>query len=131
MLTNQFTIPEIASIHKEALHEYFKTFAHKEFMLNQAEGLPPHPVWNAYHDEELEFLKAVHEFQYPKCRGIRILSQVMLIYKVKENDDGSFKMKARIAPHGNKSEDKQMLKTDSSQCPPTGMRIILSIASMM
>ena len=38
--TNQVTIPEISSIHKEALHEYFKTFAHKEFMLHQAEGLP-------------------------------------------------------------------------------------------
>ena len=26
-------------------------------MLHQAEGLPLHPVWNAYLDEKLKFLK--------------------------------------------------------------------------
>ena len=32
--TNRVRIPEITSIQKEALHEYFKTFEHKEFMLH-------------------------------------------------------------------------------------------------
>ena len=100
-------------------------------MLHQAEGLPPHPVWNAYRDEVLKFLKTVREVpihEVPK-NSSTITSHV--IYKVKENDDGSFKMKARIAPHGNKDKEKLMLKTDSSQCPPTGMGILLSIAAMM
>ena len=55
--TNKITIPEISSIQKEALRKYFKTFAYKEFMLHKDEGLPPHPVWSAYHAEELKFLK--------------------------------------------------------------------------
>ena len=41
---NEITTPEIASIHKEALQQYFKPLAHKEFMLQQLEGLPPHPI---------------------------------------------------------------------------------------
>ena len=49
---NQVGIPEITSIKDEALHEYFKTAAHKEFVLHQAEGLPTHPLWNAHGNEE-------------------------------------------------------------------------------
>ncbi len=48
---NQATIADFFSTNKEALETYFKVFAHKEFMLHQAKGLPPHPVWNAYEDE--------------------------------------------------------------------------------
>ena len=61
LTTNQVTIPDIASIHNEALQQYFKTFAHKEFMLHQVEGLPPHPVWNAYQEEQQKFMKTVRE----------------------------------------------------------------------
>ena len=63
---NQVAIPDIAPIHKETLQKYFKNFAHKEFMVHQAEGLSPHPVWYAYHDEELKFLKTVREIQVDK-----------------------------------------------------------------
>ena len=54
-----------------------------------------------------------------------------VIYKVKANDDGPLKMKARIAPHGNKDKDRDLLKTDSAQCPSTGIRILVSIATIM
>ena len=40
-------------------------------------------------------------------------------------------MKARIAPHRNKYKHKVMLKTNSSQCPTTGIRILLSISTMI
>ncbi len=54
---NHATIADLFSTNKEALEIYFKVFVHKEFMLHQAEGLSPHPVWNAYEDEESKFLK--------------------------------------------------------------------------
>ena len=53
-----------------------------------------------------------------------------MIYKVKENDDFSLKMTARIATHGNQYKEKDKLETVSSQCP-TGIQILLSIATMM
>lgn len=53
-----------------------------------------------------------------------------VIYKVKTNDDGSLKMKELIAPHGNKDIDKDKLKTNSAACPPVGIRILLSLASV-
>ena len=52
------------------------------------------------------------------------------IYKYKENDGGLLKMKARIAPHDSKYKGRDSLKIDFSQCPPTGIRILLSIFSM-
>ncbi len=49
---NQATIADLFTTDKEALEIYFIVFANKEFMLHQAERLPPHSVWNAYEDEE-------------------------------------------------------------------------------
>ena len=46
------------------------------------------------------------------------------------NDDGSLKLKARIAPHGNEDDLKRVLNKDCSTCPPTGRRILEYIASL-
>ena len=46
----------------------------------------------------------------------KVPENLNIIYKVRENDDGSLKMKTRIALHGNKDKDSDILKTDSSQC---------------
>ncbi len=128
---NQATIADLLSTNKEALETYLKVFADKEFMLHQAEGLAPHPVWNVYEDEESKFLKTVREvcvWKVPKDSNI-ITSHAL--YKIKANDDGSLKLKTRIAPHRNKHGDKAFLKTDSAQCPPTEIRILLSISPMI
>ena len=105
-------------MHKEVLQQYFKTFAHNEFMINQVEGLPPYLERDAYQEEQQKFMKAVREVSVhtiPKDSST-ITSHVTC--KVKQNDGGSLKMKARVAPQGNKHEEKDNLKTDSSQCFP-------------
>lgn len=56
-----------------------------------------------------------------------IISNV--IYKVKESYR-LLKMKPRIGLHGNKGEDNYILKTDTSQCPFTEMRIMLYISTI-
>ena len=122
---------DLSSVHKEALEAYYKSFAHKEFMIHQAEGLPPHPVWNAYKEEESKFMKTVREVSIDKVPKDSNVITSHVIYKVKANDNGSLKMKARIAPHGNKDKDRFELKTDSAQCPPTGIRILASVSTIM
>lgn len=85
---------------------------------------------NAYGIEESIFKKKVEMIpvsEVPKSANI-ITSH--FIYKVKRNDDNTLKMNARIATHGNKDKDMFNLKIDSSTCPPTGIRILLSIATM-
>ena len=48
---------------------------------------------------------------------------------MKQNDDESLKLKARIAPHGNDNL-KNILSKDCATCPTTGLRILDSIASL-
>lgn len=52
------------------------------------------------------------------------------IYKVKQNDDGSLKLKARIAPPGNKEDQQELLTKVYSTWPPTGLHILESVASL-
>ena len=49
---------------------------------------------------------------------------------MKRCDDGVLKLKARVAPHGIEDELKTVLSKDCSTCPPTGLRILESIASL-
>ncbi len=84
---NQETIADRFSINMEALETYFKVFAHKKFMLHQAEGPLPHPVWNAYEDEESKFLKTVREVCVSKVPKDSNTNTGRVLYKVKANDD--------------------------------------------
>jgi len=121
---------DLKSVERQAVGEYFKCFGNKEFMLYQAQALPPFITQNAYDKEENAFLKTVrpvHVSEIPERANI-ITSHVL--YKVKNCDDGTQIMKARIAPHGNKDCDKDGLKTDSTSCPPIGIRSLISIASI-
>lgn len=54
---------------------------------------------------------------------------IHVLYKVKQNDDGSLKLKACIAPHGNEDDLKDSLSKECTTCPPTGIRILEYIAS--
>ena len=49
---------------------------------------------------------------------------------MKQNDDQSLKLKARIAPHGNEDSDKENLHTEWCMCPPLGIRIISTTATV-
>ena len=49
---------------------------------------------------------------------------------MKQNDDGSLKLKARIAPQRNEDDMKYFLSKDCTTCPPTGLRILESFASL-
>jgi len=70
-------------------------------------------------------LKNLQKLRTPK--GANIITSHVL-YKVKQLDDGSKMVKARIAPHGDKDDMKDDLKKDSATCSPVGMRILLSIS---
>jgi len=122
---------EMKSSEADVLKKYYDVFGYKDFMRHQAQGLPDFPLQNAYAIEQKKFtdtVKEIHAKSVPNNSNV-ITSHV--IYKIKANDDGSLKMKARIAPHGNKDRDREDLKSDSATCPPTGIRVLLSIASLM
>ena len=119
---------ELISNEQSDLSEFQKFFGHKDFLKFHAQGFPSYILQRAYKREEAAFMKTVkcvHISAVPPNANI-ISSHV--IYKVKLKDDGGLEMKSRIAPHGNKDEQRFDLRTDSATCPPTGIRIVTSIA---
>ena len=65
----------------------------------------PHLIWNAYNDKELKCSIMVCEVPIETVSQISNVITSHIISKVKLNDDGSLKIKARIALHGNKYKD--------------------------
>lgn len=52
------------------------------------------------------------------------------LYKVKTNDDKTFKLKARLAPNGNEDNLREELSKDCAVYSPCGLRIVEDIASL-
>jgi len=122
---------ELSSIEKSVVDQYWNLFRSKEFLIWDAQGLPRFITHNAYRKEEdsfVETVKKVHVSDIPE--GANIITSHVL-YKVKLRDDGTKMIKARIAPHGNKDDMKDDLKTDSATCSPVGVRVLKSICVTM
>lgn len=105
-------------------------FGNKPFLRHHAQGFDQFPLVNAYKAEEETFLKTARPVPKDKIPPSSNIISSHTLYKVKMNDDGSLKLKARIAPHGNEDDLKDTLSKDCSTCPPTGLRILESIASL-
>lgn len=44
-----------------------------------------------------------------------------ILYKIKQNDDKSLKLKPRVAAHRNEEELKDLFSKECSACPRTGI----------
>eukprot|EP00737_Agarophyton_chilense_P004392 gb/GEZJ01005506.1/.p1 GENE.gb/GEZJ01005506.1/~~gb/GEZJ01005506.1/.p1 ORF type:complete len:142 (-),score=23.29 gb/GEZJ01005506.1/:1729-2154(-) len=97
-------------------------------MLHQSQGLPSFLTENAYKKKEESFKREVREVPVTKVPKEANIIKSHVFYKVKNCDDDSQVLKARIAPHGNKDKDKLNLKTDSATCPSFGIRMLLSVS---
>lgn len=89
---------------QESLNLLFECFGNKPFLRHHAQGFAQALVNIAYNKEKLSFYKTVN--------------------------DRTFTLKAWITPHGNEESLKNDQRTDFCMCPPTGIRIILSIATL-
>lgn len=99
-------------------------------MRHHAEGYQQPVLFKAYQEEELEFLKTVSVIPRSSLpRNANVISS-HTIYKIKITDDDGLKLKARIAPHGNEDSIKEDLKSDCNMCSPSGVRVVLCIASI-
>lgn len=120
----------LESNEQEVLGDIFESFGNRSFLRYQAQSFDQAVLYNSYKKEESDFLrnvKIVPRSSVPKSANI-IGSHT--IYKVKVTDDKSLKLKARIAPHGNEDSDTENLHTECCMCPPIGIRIISTVATV-
>ena len=81
--------------------------------------------------ETSQFMETVREVSINNvAEGSNIITS-HVTYKFKANYDRSLNMKARIWPNGNTDKYSNLLKTNSVQCPPTDIRILASINTIM
>lgn len=121
---------QVTSIESSVLSSMLRHFGNKPFLIHEAQGFDQFPLVNAYKAEEETFLKTVRPVLKSKVPPSSNIINSHVLYKIKQNDDGSLKLKARIAPHGNEDTLKDLLTKDCTTCPPTGLRILESIASL-
>lgn len=106
-------------------------FGVRPFLRHEAQGFDQEVLYNAYTEEERSFKKTVEcvpRLQIPSNANI---ITIHVLYKVKVIDDDTFKLKARIAPHGNKDLLKNVLTSDCCVCSPLGFRVVMTCATMM
>ena len=124
------SLVELSSAEQNDLKDLLEHFGNKSFLGYMAEGFPSYLMQNAYFDEENSFKKTVRvvsRYEVPAESNV-ISSHV--IYKIKVTDDGSLKLKARIAPHGNEDSLRYEMRTDCAMCAPMGVRLLISIAAV-
>lgn len=121
---------QVTSTEAAVLNSMLEQVGNKPFLRHQAQGFDQYSLVNAYAREEETFLKTARPvYQREVPPGANVISSHTL-YKLKHNDNNSFRLKARIAPHGNKDALKNVLSTDCSTCPPAVLRVLESIASL-
>lgn len=110
--------------------ELLNHFGNKSFMRLEAQGFEQWVLDTLFSDEEKIFLKNVKLIFRSDLPSHANVMNSRVLYKVKHNDDGSLKLKARIAPNGNEDALKDILTKDCTICPPAGLRIVESVASL-
>lgn len=100
---------ELKCAESDVLSSMVDYFGNKPFFRHQVQGFDQYVLFNSYQTEEETFLNTVRPFPHNKVLSDANIISSHTLYKVKMNDDGSLKMKARIAPHGNEEEIKILL----------------------
>lgn len=120
----------ITSNEQEILRSMQTAFGNKSFLKYQCQGFELHPLYNAYQKEEEQFLDIIQVVPIELVPENANIVNSHVLYKLKSNDDKTIALKARIAPHGNEDKEKEKLTTDCQTCPPSGIRIVLSLSSL-
>ena len=123
-------LPTLQRNEKSDLQSLFDHFGNRPFLTSHAQRFPQAAIINSYKREEEAFKRIVREV----CRetvpsNANVISSHVL-YKLKLNDDNTFKLKARIAPHGNQDSMQYDLRSDCCMCSHTGLRIVLMTDAM-
>lgn len=122
---------ELQSSASEDIATLYTPFGNKYFMAHHAQGIPTFPLLNSFEAEEYVFKNT---FTVVAIADVPLNANIIsshTIYKVKVNDDGTLRLKARIEPHGNEDLFKDLMRNDCSMCAPTGVLLLLSLATLL
>lgn len=105
-------------------------FGNRPFLKNQAQGFPQFCLQSAYSVEQPGFKRTIQTISFDDVlRNANIISS-HLLYNIRTNNDRSLKIKAHVAPYGNRDSSKVMLRSECFMSPSIGLRLFASLASL-
>lgn len=114
------------------LEHIYETIGSKQVSRRQLEFAPAWIIDQAFMKEFDEnwstAVEEVNKLEIPESANI-IRSHV--VYKVKTDEEGKRKMKARLCPHGNEDNNKNDIRKDSANAQLSIIRLLLSITTFL
>ena len=114
------------------LETIYEAIGSKQVTATQLSFAPPFILQSALkHEHDSNWTEAYEEVldcDVPRYANV-ITSHV--VYKVKTDEEGTRKMKARIVPHGNHDDEKDNVRKDSSNASLFVVRLLLSLATFL
>lgn len=89
------------------------------FLLHHAHGFDQYVLVNAYKSEKHDFLlhiEVVNRQQVQQNEKVANIIRIHVNYKIKDYDEGYFKLMTRIAPHENEDAERDNMPLDCSMC---------------
>lgn len=114
------------------LNNIYEIVGSKQMTAAQLAFAPPFVLHEALKQEHesnwTDAYEEVSEREVPRDSNI-ITSHV--VYKIKTDEEGRRKLKARIVPHGNHDNEKDCIRKDSSNAPLLVFRLLLSLVTFL
>jgi Reverse transcriptase (RNA-dependent DNA polymerase) len=121
------TIDDLSRVEQRLLAGEFDAVGSKEVSFSALSFLPPWVIEKAVETERQNYMNVVEETTYAQAEPHANVLSTHSFLKIKF-EDGSDRLKCRLVPHGNRDEEKDTLRKDSSTAQSSVIRLFLAIA---
>jgi hypothetical protein len=101
----------------------------KEVSSSALSFLPPWVIEKAVETERQNYMNVVEETSYAQAGPHANVLSTHSFLKIKF-EDGSYRLKCRLVPHGNRDEENDALRKDSSTAQSSVIRLVLAIVML-
>lgn len=123
---------ELQSTEQEALADLYKSIVSEQVSYNRISPAPSWLVEKAVYSE----LRDNWEGSYNEVYEVEVPSDANVVFshfvfKIKIEENGHMRLKARLCPHGNRDKEKGNLRKDASVAQFDVIRLLLSLATIL
>jgi hypothetical protein len=113
------TIEDLSRVEQRLLAEAFEAVGLKEVSSSALSFLPPWVIVKAVVTERQNYIHVVEKTSYAQAGPHANILSTHSFLKIKF-EDGSYRLKCRLVPHGNRDEGKDALRKRLLYCPELG-----------
>jgi hypothetical protein len=123
------TINDLLRVEQRLLAEAFDAVDSKEVSFSALSFLPPWVIEKAVDTKRQNYMNVVEETSYAQAGPHANVLSTHSFLKIKF-EDGSYRLKCRLVPHGNRDEENDALRKDSSTAQSSVIRLVLAIVML-